>query len=162
MRIDELPQSARIEDRRGIPGGRGGIGIGTVVVLALIGWALGIDPRTLIGGAEMVLGGGEQQQTSSPSRSSGEPSDAMGHFVSAILGSTETVWTDIFAQSGRTYTAPTLVMFLAAGLQGPRWDRSIVHSIKRSTSTRASFRTSKGAWVLARSAVRRVSSRKLT
>jgi len=54
MRIDELPQSARIEDRRGIPGGRGGIGIGMVVVLALIGWALGIDPRTLIGGAEMI------------------------------------------------------------------------------------------------------------
>jgi uncharacterized protein len=41
MRIDELPQSERIEDRRGasgrLPGGRGGIGIGTVVVLGLIG-----------------------------------------------------------------------------------------------------------------------------
>jgi predicted metalloprotease len=48
MRIDELPQSNQIEDRRGarsLPGGRGGIGIGTVVVLGLIGWALGIDPR---------------------------------------------------------------------------------------------------------------------
>jgi uncharacterized protein len=42
MRIDELPQSARVEDRRRIPGGRGGIGIGTVVFLALIGWALGV------------------------------------------------------------------------------------------------------------------------
>jgi len=105
MRIDELPKSARIEDRRGIPGGRGGIGIGTVVVLALIGWALGIDPRTLIGGAEMVLGGGEQHQTGGPSTNTGNPSDAMANFVSAILGSTETVWTDIFAQSGRTYTA---------------------------------------------------------
>ena len=49
MRIDQLPKSDRIEDRRGglsgIPGGRGGIGIGTVVILGLIGWALGIDPR---------------------------------------------------------------------------------------------------------------------
>jgi hypothetical protein len=26
----------------------------TVVVLGLIGWALGIDPRVLIGGAEMM------------------------------------------------------------------------------------------------------------
>ena len=41
---DELPKSDRIEDRRGglsgIPGGRGGLGIGTIVVLGLIGWAL--------------------------------------------------------------------------------------------------------------------------
>jgi uncharacterized protein len=119
MRIDELPKSARIEDRRGMPGGRGGLGIGTVVVLALIGWALGIDPRALIGGAEMLLGGGEQQQTSAGSTTnSGSPSDAMGHFVSAVLGSTETVWTDIFAQGGKAYTAPTLVMFSGATQSG--------------------------------------------
>ena len=46
MRIDELPRSDRVEDRRGglggLPGGRGGLGIGTVVILGLIGWALGI------------------------------------------------------------------------------------------------------------------------
>jgi predicted metalloprotease len=58
MRIDELPKSDRIEDRRGglsgIPGGRGGLGMGTIVVLGLIGWALGIDPRVLIEGAETI------------------------------------------------------------------------------------------------------------
>ena len=119
MRLDELPKSARIEDRRGVTVARGGIGIGTVVVLALIGWALGIDPRTLIGGAEMLRGGGEQQQTSAGSTtSSGTPSDAMGQFVSAILGSTETVWTDIFAQAGNTYKPPTLVMFSGATQSG--------------------------------------------
>src|SRR3974377_455000 len=119
MRLDELPKSARIEDRRGTTVARGGIGIGTVVVLALIGWALGIDPRTLIGGAEMLRGGGEQQQTSAGSTtSSGTPSDAMGQFVSAILGSTETVWTDIFAQAGNTYKPPTLVMFSGATQSG--------------------------------------------
>ena len=42
MRLDELPTSNRVEDRRGVPGGRAGIGIGTVVVLTLIGWAFGI------------------------------------------------------------------------------------------------------------------------
>jgi len=115
MRIDELPKSARIEDRRGVAVARGGIGIGMVVVLTLIGWALGIDPRALIGGAEMLLGSGEQQQTSAGSTtSSGSPSDPMSQFVSAVLGSTETVWTDIFAQSGRTYKPPTLVMFSGA------------------------------------------------
>src|SRR6266480_1018232 len=109
MRIDELPQSERIEDRRGglsgLPGGRGGIGIGTIVVLGLIGWALGIDPRLLIGGAEMMSrsGGPQQQADAGSTTSSGSPSDAMGQFVSAVLGSTETVWTDIFAQAGRSY-----------------------------------------------------------
>ena len=51
MRLDDLPRSDRVEDRRGqggslrMPGGRGGgIGIGTIIVLGLIGWALGIDP----------------------------------------------------------------------------------------------------------------------
>ena len=62
MRTDELPKSERIEDRRGrssgLPGGRGSLGIGTIVVLGLIGWATGIDPRLLIGGAEMLSGSG--------------------------------------------------------------------------------------------------------
>ena len=91
MRLDELPTSDRIEDRRGIPGGRAGIGIGTVVILGLIGWALGIDPRVLIGGAEM-MSQNQQQADSGRSGQTGAPSDEMGHFISAILGSTEVEW----------------------------------------------------------------------
>ena len=113
MRLDELPTSARVEDRRGMTAGRaGGIGIGTVVVLTLIGWAFGIDPRLLIGGAEMLSGGSEtQQQQQGPT---GTPSDETGKFVSTVLGSTEDVWTDIFASAGKTYKPPTLVMFSGA------------------------------------------------
>jgi predicted metalloprotease len=120
MRLDELPKSAQIEDRRGVTVARGGIGIGTIVVLGLIGWALGIDPRLLIGGAEMMSRSGGPQQQADPgsTTSSGSPSDAMGQFVSAVLGSTETVWTDIFAQAGRTYRTPTLVMFSGATQSG--------------------------------------------
>jgi predicted metalloprotease len=123
MRINELPQSERIEDRRGgssgFPGGRGGIGIGTVVVLGLIGWALGIDPRLLIGGAEIISGGGDQQQADVGSApKTGAPSDEMGRFVSAVLGSAEVQWSDIFAQSGKTYKPPTLVMFSGATRSG--------------------------------------------
>jgi uncharacterized protein len=47
MRLDELPTSDRVEDRRGLPGGRAGLGIGTVVILGLLAWTLGIDPRVL-------------------------------------------------------------------------------------------------------------------
>ena len=118
MRIDELPQSDRIEDRRGgglsgLPGGRGGLGIGTIVILGLIGWAIGIDPRVLIQGAE-TISGSDQSQQQSDAGSAGAPSDAMGHFVSAVLGSTEVQWTAIFAQAGKQYEPPTLVMFSGA------------------------------------------------
>jgi predicted metalloprotease len=121
MRLDDLPDSSNIEDRRqeggggfgGLPGGRGGLGIGTVVVLGLVSWALGIDPRLLIGGAELVSGGGYQPQMQSPARprTTGTPQDEMGREVSKILGSTEVVWKDIFVKAGNTYRAPTLVMY---------------------------------------------------
>jgi predicted metalloprotease len=116
MRLDELPTSNRVEDRRGMTAGRaGGIGIGTVLVLTLVGWAFGIDPRLLIGGAEQFSGGSETQQQQSHT---GTPSDETGRFVSAVLGSTEEVWTDIFAHAGKTYRPPTLVMFSGATQSG--------------------------------------------
>ena len=122
MRLDDLPESSNIEDRReegggfggfgGLPGGRSGLGIGTVVVLGLVGWALGIDPRLLIGGAELISGG-SPYETQAPvrNRPTGTPQDEMGREVSKILGSTEVVWKDIFAKDGKTYRAPTLVMY---------------------------------------------------
>jgi predicted metalloprotease len=119
MRLDDLPQSDNIEDRRdggggggmGM-GGRGGLGIGTIVVLGIIGYALGIDPRLLIGGAEMVSGGGSQyQQAPSSPGKTGAPTDDMGKFVSRVLGSSEVQWKQIFEQAGQRYRAPTLVMF---------------------------------------------------
>lgn len=131
MRLDDLPSSGNIEDRRGEasgygPGGfglgpRGGLGIGTIVILGLVGWALGIDPRLLIGGAEILSGGGGSYERpyvpptpGSEAGRSGQPSDSMGHFVAQVLGSTEVQWKELFAQSGHTYEAPTLVMFSGA------------------------------------------------
>jgi uncharacterized protein len=122
MRLDDLPESSNIEDRRqegggfggmGGMGGRGGLGIGTIVVLGLVGWAFGIDPRILIGGAELISGGGSPTQTQAPvrNRPTGTPQDEVGRDVSKILGSTEVVWKDIFVKEGKTYRAPTLVMY---------------------------------------------------
>ena len=56
MKWQDFGRSANVEDRRGGGGmvGKGGLGVGTVVVLGLLGWAFGIDPRLLIGGAEML------------------------------------------------------------------------------------------------------------
>jgi len=123
MRLDELPTSNRIEDRRGLTTSRaGGIGVGTIVVLGLIGWALGIDPRLLIGGAEMMSRNGQTQQQTQVD--TGTPSDETGRFVSAILGSTEAEWKEVFDQAGKSYQPPTLVMFSGATQSGCGFARS--------------------------------------
>jgi len=126
MRWDEFRRSENIEDRRddtsgggggfGMPGGRGGLGIGTIVVLGLVGWALGIDPRLLIGGAEVLTGGSQTQETSQQTsrRESGTPEDETGQFVAAVLGSTEDVWSELLKGGGKSYRAPKLVMFSGA------------------------------------------------
>jgi uncharacterized protein len=123
MRWEDLRQSSNIEDDReasasrggglGIPGGGGGLGIGMVIILGLIGWALGIDPSVLIGGAQVLTGGGQgtQQSGSAPEVDTGTPNDETGKFVAAVLGSTEDVWTEIFAANGRTYHPPKLRLF---------------------------------------------------
>jgi uncharacterized protein len=118
MRWDQLPRSDNVEDQRGagpraFPRGRaGGIGIGTLLVLVLIGWALGINPAEILS----QLGGGSQQQSQPAPRDAQTqaPSDQMGQFVSAVLGSTEAQWKEIFARAGRTYEPPTLVLFSGA------------------------------------------------
>ena len=110
MRWEDLRGSSNIEDRRGGGGLRmgGGLGLGGLLVVGLLAWATGIDPRLLIGGAELITGNGSQQQQQG---TVGAPSDRMGRFVSAVLGSTETVWTGIFQQRGATYQDPTLVLY---------------------------------------------------
>jgi predicted metalloprotease len=110
MRLDDLGGSDNVEDRRGMgfPGRAGGIGIGGLVVVGLISWMTGIDPRLLLSGAEMMSGGGPQQQQAG---TRGRPADQTGHFVSQVLQSTETTWSGIFHASGRAYRKPVLVLY---------------------------------------------------
>jgi len=120
MRWDDFRSSSNVEDDReasasrgGMPGGAGGLGIGTIIILGLIGWALGIDPSVLINGAQILSGGGapSQQTDEAPRVNAGTPNDMTGQFVAAVLGDTEDRWTEIFAASGRTYHPPRLRLF---------------------------------------------------
>jgi uncharacterized protein len=123
MRWDDFRRSSNIEDDReasasrggglGIPGGGGGLGIGMIIILGLIGWALGIDPSVLINGAQILSGGGQatQQTSPGPEVDTGTPNDETGQFVAAVLGDTEDRWTEIFAAGGRTYHPPKLRLF---------------------------------------------------
>jgi uncharacterized protein len=133
MRWDDFRRSDNVEDDRdsggggiGIPGGGmgfpvggGGLGIGTIVVLGIIGYALGIDPSVLIGGAEMLNNGRSsyQQPYRQAPRHTGVPTDQTGQFVAAVLGNTEDVWSDIFQASGKQYRAPHLRLY-RGGEQG--------------------------------------------
>ncbi|MGB6176798.1 MAG: neutral zinc metallopeptidase [Methylocella sp.] len=112
MKWQDFGRSANVEDRRGGGGmaGKGGLGIGTVVVLGLLGWALGIDPRLLIGGAEMV--NKMRPGTQTTATQTGTPSDDMGQFVAAVLAANETVWSEVLPQQkGIPYVKPKLVLY---------------------------------------------------
>ena len=122
MRLDDLPESGNVEDRRGeggfggggfgLPIGGGGLSIGAIVALGLIGWALGIDPSLLIGGAEVL--NRPQVQAPPTARRTAAPQDDMGRFVSKVLGSTELQWKQLFAKDGRIYRPPVLVLYRGA------------------------------------------------
>jgi predicted metalloprotease len=128
MRYDDFRRSGDIDDRRddsgggmggggggfGIPMGGGGLGIGTVIVLGLVGWAFGIDPRILIGGAEILTGGNQAPSYQTDRRSpgkSGAPTDEMGSLISGTLGEIDDRWSEIFQAGGKTFTGPRIVLF---------------------------------------------------
>ena len=126
MRYDDFRRSDDIEDRRddsgggmgggggfGLPMGGGGLGIGTIIVLGLVGYAFGIDPRILIGGAEILTGGSQApsyQSDRTPAKT-GAPTDPMGNMIAGILGEIDDRWSEIFQASGQTYTGPKIVLF---------------------------------------------------
>lgn len=129
MEWENTPESINIDDRRGQSGGgpqlggTGGLGLGAIVVLALIGYFTGIDPRVLIGGAEILTGGGNgviHQQAANVGRPSAPVrNDPMKTFVAHVLGETEAVWAEVLpAQKGVRYTNATLVLYDGATTSG--------------------------------------------
>jgi hypothetical protein len=119
MRYDDFRRSDNVEDRRGggggggVPGGPAGLGIGGILIVGLLSYFTGINPAVLLSGYEAVTGSGQGQvqQQRRPAGQQGRPTDQMGDFVAATLGSTEDAWQKIFQEAGRRYQAPGLIMF---------------------------------------------------
>lgn len=116
---DILSRSGNVEDRRGIGGGLalGGAG-GLITLLIVIGMnflGINVSPSTI----ESVLNATGQmsgQASEQPAEFKGD--DSYEVFASQVLGSTETLWTDIFRQNNQSYTAPKLVLFREATQSG--------------------------------------------
>ena len=108
MRWQDREGSAEVEDRRGLPVGRGGLAIGGGGLLLLVAFALvtGQDPLELL----QLVSGGPTQVSTEPGRA-GVPEDELGRFASVVLRSTETVWERELGRRGTPYEKPKLVLF---------------------------------------------------
>jgi predicted metalloprotease len=120
MRLDDQRRSSDVEDRRGQGGGGGGgfggglpfslghLSFGSIVLIVVFALLFQINPLDLLGGGGPVA--------SNQAGKAGAPADKVGDFTSAVLGSTEDVWSAQFAagkvpNAPAAYTHPTLVLF---------------------------------------------------
>ena len=109
MRLDGRRESSNVDDSRRLSGGaKAGMGIGDLVVAALITWFMGGNPLSVLQNADMgsliTTGDGTQREMTAEE-------EELAKFSRQILASTEDVWTKVFQQYGRTYQAPTMVLF---------------------------------------------------
>jgi predicted metalloprotease len=113
MRTEGDRESDNVEDQRGMMGGRGGIvaggGVGTIII-ALIVYFLGGNPRAVLQNAGPGSGGAPSGQFAPPPDKTTE--DKLTKFVRVVLADTEDVWTaQLPRQTGKQYRLPKMVLF---------------------------------------------------
>ena len=116
MRLDGRRESSNVDDRRTLSGGaKAGMGIGGLVIVALITWFMGGNPLSVLSNADLgsmiTTGDGTQREMTAEE-------EELAKFSRQILASTEDVWTRVFKQYGKTYQAPTMVLFTNAVKSG--------------------------------------------
>ena len=115
---DKLRSRGNVEDRRSASplaiGGLGGIGIVLFLLTSFLGGGNTSDTiDDLLNQLQQTQG---QQQEVESGEFAGE--DEYEKFASAVLGSSNDLWGDIFSQSGKTYNEPTMVLFRSAVQSG--------------------------------------------
>ena len=110
MRLNGRRESSNVDDRRRMGGGKkAGLGIGGLVIAAVITWLMGGNPLSVLNDADVGSMLSEQTQTGTYEPTAEE--DELAKFSSQILAGTEDVWTKEFRKMGRTYEPPRLVLF---------------------------------------------------
>jgi predicted metalloprotease len=110
MRIDGRRESTNVEDRRRMGPASIGVGggiLGLIVVVVVM--LLGGDPRQAAKVMNDMQGGG--QQAGAVDAPPNPAQEEQAKFVRVVLGDTEEVWKELFAEEGDQYTEPTLVLF---------------------------------------------------
>lgn len=107
--MDGRRESSNVDDRRRLSGGsKAGLGIGGLIIVALITWFMGGNPLSVLSGAD--LGSMVSTQTEN-NREFTPEEEELAKFSRQILAGTEDVWTKVFQQYGRTYRSPKMVLF---------------------------------------------------
>lgn len=110
MKLEGERESGNVVDRRGTSYARaGGYGIGTIIVIVILSYFLGIDPSMLLGGAGTAPP--STQQADRPIDPASDPQAQLVTEMRRVLAKTEDTWGDLFKQMGGQYIAPKLVLF---------------------------------------------------
>jgi len=116
MRLTGRRESSHVDDRRRSGGGKkAGMGIGGLVVAALVVWLMGGNPLSVLTQAD--LGSMITQQSGGTYEPTAEE-EALAKLSSQILAGTEDVWAKEFKKMGRTYQPPRLVLFTGSVQSG--------------------------------------------
>ena len=112
MKLDGRRESSNVEDRRGMSGGaKAGLGIGGIIVVALMAWMTGGNPLEAVVQQVQQNGFGGNTEVNEGQREFTEEEQALAKFSTQILAGTEDVWTEIFKQHGAQYQNPTMVLY---------------------------------------------------
>lgn len=152
MDLNGRRQSTNVDDRRGMSTTTkaGGLGLGGLIIVGIITLLLGGDPSDVIQNASQMMGSTEYV---SNGRTATAEEEELAVFAKQILAGTEDVWTKIFAQYGRTYDPPRLVLYndyvqtasgTASASSGPFYnsgDQTVYIDLSFFTSMKKSFGT---------------------
>ncbi len=110
MKLDGRRESSHVEDRRGLSGGgKAGIGLGGIAIVAIITLLMGGDLGDVF---RNVASSGGMQTAAETSYEPTAENEALAKFSRQVLASTEDVWGNYFMDNGiGTYKAPTLVLY---------------------------------------------------
>lgn len=110
MRLNGRRESSNVEDRRGSGvSKKAGLGIGGVVLIAIVTFISGGDLGDVITNVSQSGGIGLGQTTEQTTFNAEE--EELATFSKQILAGTEDVWTEVFKKMGKTYIPPKLVLF---------------------------------------------------
>jgi len=136
MRLDDEQESSNFEVQSGRSGGLGGgfgggggnllgmllpligskFGCGGIAVVLILMAVMGggLNLGSIVGG----LGGGNVSQQQAETSTDASSLTEVQHISLKVLGSTERVWQEIFAENGQKYPPPTLVFYSQNGMSG--------------------------------------------